>query len=61
MPNQHARDNIAFGIRVRQPFLDRIDAAARQEGVSRSRYIIHAIEEKLSCSQKSEVSDGPTH
>jgi predicted DNA binding CopG/RHH family protein len=61
MPNQHASDNVAFGIRVRQPFLDRIDAAAGQEGISRSRYIISAIEEKLSRPQKSEVSDGPTH
>jgi len=59
MPNQHARDNIAFGIRVRQPFLDRIDAAARQEGISRSRYVISAIEEKLSRPQESEAPYAP--
>ncbi len=47
MPNQHAPDNVAVGIRTRRAFVERIDRMAKRLGVSRTRYVLDAVEAKL--------------
>ncbi|MCL5972206.1 MAG: hypothetical protein M1499_06565 [Firmicutes bacterium] len=47
MPSQHAPDNVSFGIRTRRALMDRIDQGAHKRGVSRTRYVLDAVEAQL--------------
>ncbi|AUW92645.1 hypothetical protein BXT84_00655 [Sulfobacillus thermotolerans] len=57
MPNQHAHNNQRIiGIRARDEWIVRLDAAARAAGQSRMAYIRQAIEERMAREQRKEIS-----
>ncbi|MCY0864464.1 MAG: hypothetical protein OWQ57_05915 [Sulfobacillus sp.] len=48
MPNRHASDNQrVIGIRARDEWIARLDAAAQAAGESRMAYIRRAVEERM--------------